>query len=423
MRGYTLKRKINTLPIKKFFKNLGPGLITGASDDDPSGIATYSQAGAQFGLATLWTALITFPLMFAIQEMCARIGLVTANGLVANIKKHYSKSILILVVLLMGPALIINIGANIASMGAVIHLLLPTIPAIAASIFFSLLLIVSMIALSYKKIVSILKYLCLSLFLYIIIPFITKQDFSEIIKNTFIPHIKFDKDFLSILVAILGTTISPYLFFWQTTMSAERNNFEKIRLRKEEFHNLRKDVGIGMLISNIVMYFIILTTGTVLFNHGISISTVEDAAKALEPLAGKLSYLLFSLGIIGTGFLSIPVLSGCLSYTVCTTFGLNEGLDKKFKKAKVFYLLIIFSILIGLGLNYFDVNPIKALIFSAILYGLVSPPLLLIILLIGNNKTIMGNKKNGKLSNYLGILTFVLMSLSGVLLVCFWLNG
>lgn len=408
--------------ITNFFKNLGPGLITGSSDDDPSGIATYSQAGAQFGLATLWTALITFPLMFAIQEMCARIGLVTTNGLAANIKKYYSKPLLYFTLILMTPALIINISANIASMGAVAHLLIPAVPEMVFSAIMSIVLLVCLVFLSYNTIVSILKYLCLTLFLYLIIPFLCKSNSMEIIKYTFVPTLHFNAEFMSILVAILGTTISPYLFFWQATMSAEEHNQERVILSKRKFTRMKQDVGLGMLSSNIVMYFIILTTGTVLFKNGINeVVTVQDAAKALEPLAGKLSYLLFSLGIIGTGFLSIPVLGICLSYIICTSFNLNEGLDESVKNAKFFYFFIIISVLIGLAINFIGLNPIQALIFAATLYGLVSPPLLLIILMIANNKRIMGEKTNKKLSNFLGIVAFLLMTVSSIFLIYFWL--
>lgn len=408
--------------LRKFFQDLGPGLITGASDDDPSGIATYSQAGAQFGLATLWTALITFPLMFTIQEMCARIGLVTKNGLASNIQEHYSKNLLYFTAFLMVPALIVNIGANIASMGAVTHLMIPSIPNLFACTVISILLVFCMIFLSYKKIVSVLKYLCLSLLLYLIIPFFSEQNGFEILKNTFIPTIQFNKEFISILVAILGTTISPYLFFWQTTMEAERHNHETIYLTKSKFTQMANDVAMGMFGSNLVMYFIILTTGTILFKNGINdITTVEMAAKALEPLAGKLAYLLFSLGIIGTGFLSIPVLASCLSYTLCTILDCNAGLDKKFKRAKLFYLFIFISILIGLLLNFFDVNPIKALIVAAILNCLVSPPLLIIILRIANNSKIMGKKTNGIISNCLGFITFLFMTLASIVLIYFWI--
>ncbi|KTC93853.1 MULTISPECIES: NRAMP family divalent metal transporter [Legionella] len=408
--------------ISAFLKKLGPGLITGASDDDPSGIATYSQAGAHFGLAFLWTALITFPLMFAVQEMCARIGLVTSKGLIANIKNHYSRSLVIFTISLMVPTLVFNISANLASMAAVIHLLFPIIPIWAVSVFICLVIVHSIIFLSYKQIVSFLKYLCLSLLLYLVVPFLAKQNTIEILKSTFVPEIHFNKEFIGLLVAILGTTISPYLFFWQTTMSAEELRFKRKAVTENKFFDMKIDVGIGMLASNLVMYFIILTTGTILYKNGIhDILTVETAAKALEPIAGELSFLLFSLGIIGTGFLSIPVLCGCLSYTLCTAFDHKEGLNHSLKSAKMFYFFIILSILLSLLLNLIGVNPIKALIISAIANCLVSPPLLFTILLIANNSKIMGDKRNGTLSNFLGLLTLLLVTVSSLLYLYYFL--
>ena len=303
----------------RFWKILGPGLVTGASDDDPSGIATYSQAGAQFGLSTLWTALITFPLMASIQEMCARIGMVTSSGLTGTLKKNYPKSILFLMVLFSFPAIVLNIGADIAGMGAVANLIFPSIHAIYFSILFTTILMVAIIYFPYQKMASILKYLCAILLVYLIVPFLSKQDWIQIIQQTFVPTIHFNKEFISILVAVLGTTISPYLFFWQATMEVENMKHMKkhLMVNKNMIHKMNIDVDFGMLFSNIVMFFIILTTGTVLFNGGIhQIDTVEQAAKALEPLAGEGAYYLFAVGVIGTGFLAIPVLSGSLSYII-----------------------------------------------------------------------------------------------------------
>ena len=412
--------------LKRFFKILGPGLVTGASDDDPSGIATYSQAGAQFGLGTLWTALITFPLMAAIQEMCARVGVVTSKGLTSNIRSNYPKVILYLMILFTFPAVILNISANLAGMGAVANLIFPSIPSFVFTVVFTFLLMLLIIYLPYKKIAAILKYLCLFLLLYLIVPFLVKQDWVEIIKHTFIPTIKFDKSFISILVAILGTTISPYLFFWQATMEAEDTRHKKRNLivDKRTIQKMDIDVNFGMFFSNLVMYFIILTTGTVLFDDGVNeITTVEQAAKALEPLAGKLSYLLFSLGVIGTGLLAVPVLTGCLSYMLSETFNWKSGLDKKYTEAKPFYAVIIISLLIGLAMNLLGMNPIKALIYTAILYGVSSPVLIGVILHISNNKKIMGEFTNGKWSNILGVIALLLMTASAVLLLYFELKG
>jgi len=425
MRKKPGNKKSNPSKIKWFLKILGPGLITGASDDDPSGIATYSQAGAKFGLATLWTALITFPLMAAIQEMCARIGIVTSLGLTTNIRNNYPKSILYLMILFTFPAVILNIGADIAGMGAVGNLIFPSIPSYFFTIAFTGILIVLIIYLPYKKISAILKYLCVFLLLYLIVPFLAEQDWREIGRHTFIPSIKFNKDFISILVAILGTTISPYLFFWQATMEVEDIKHKKRRLivDKRMIHKMDMDVDFGMFFSNLVMYFIILTTGTVLFKGGITeINSVEQAAKALEPLAGKLSYLLFALGIIGTGFLAIPVLTGCLSYMLSETFNWNGGLDKKFYEAKPFYWVVIISLLIGLSINYIGISPVQALLYTAILYGVTSPVLIAVILHISNNKKVMGKFTNGKWSNILGVIALLLMTASAALLVYFQFN-
>ncbi len=404
----------------RFWKLLGPGLITGASDDDPSGIATYSQAGAAYGLSTLWTALITFPLMASIQEMCARIGMVTSQGLTGTLKKNYSKPVLYVMLLFSFPAIVMNIGADIAGMGAVGNLLFPSIHAIYFSIVFTIILLVLIIYLPYQKIASVLKYLCIVLLVYIIVPFLYKQDWEAVITATFLPTIKFDKNFIGILVAILGTTISPYLFFWQATMEVEEMKQKKklIVVNKKLLQNMEQDVDTGMLFSNIVMFFIILTTGSVLFNGGIhQIDTVEQAAQALKPLAGNLAYLLFALGVIGTGFLAIPVLCGSLSYIVTETFGWEQGLDKKFHQAKAFYTIVAISLLLGLSLNYIGISPIKALIYSAVLYGLTAPVIIAIILHISNNKKIMGKYTNGKTSNILGFTTLFLMTTAAVILV------
>lgn len=418
------KKKSSTnflVKINKFFKILGPGLVTGASDDDPSGIATYSQAGARFGLSTLWTALITFPLMAAIQGMCARIGIVTAQGLTVTLKKNYPKSILYLMLVFSLPAITLNIGADIQGMGAVAHMMLPQVPTFAFSIFFTAILVFVIIKYPYQKLSMILKWLCLSLLLYIIVPFMVKQDWGLILKKTFVPTLQFNKEFISILVAILGTTISPYLFFWQTTMEAEDVSHGKIiMVNKEVLNEMKEDVNIGMLLSNVVMFFIILTTGSVLYKAGIKqIDTVEQAAKALEPLTGKLAYLIFTIGIIGTGLLAIPVLTGSQSYMLSETFGWKAGLDEKFPQAKGFYITIIVSLLLGLSLDFIGISPIQALVYTAILYGITAPVLIAIIMHIGNNKKIMKEFTNSKLSNFLGGLTLLLMTAAAITLIYF----
>ena len=413
-------RKKIAIRLTRFWKILGPGLVTGASDDDPSGIATYSQAGAQFGLSTLWTALITFPLMASVQEMCARIGMVTSSGLTGTLKKNYPKSILFLMVLFSFPAIVLNIGADIAGMGAVANLIFPSIHAIYFSILFTIILMVAIIYFPYQKMASILKYLCAILLVYLIVPFLSKQDWIQILQHTFVPTIHFNKEFISILVAVLGTTISPYLFFWQATMEVENMKHMKkhLMVNKNMIYKMNIDVDFGMLFSNIVMFFIILTTGTVLFNGGIhQIDTVEQAAKALEPLAGEGAYYLFAVGVIGTGFLAIPVLSGSLSYIISEAFGWEEGLDKKFHEASGFYMVIIVSLIIGLFIHYLGISPIQALIYSAILYGITAPVIIAIVLHISNNKKVMREFTNGKWSNILGISTLLLMTAAALFLL------
>ena len=402
------------------WRKLGPGLVTGASDDDPSGIATYSQAGAAYGLSTLWTAIIAFPLMASIQQMCARIGLVTSQGLTGTLKKHYPRPLLYLMLLFSFPAIVMNIGADIAGMGAVGNLLFPSIDANYFSVVFTIVLLGLIIYLPYQKIASFLKYLCIVMLVYFIVPFLYKQDFTEIFKATFIPTIKFDKDFMAIIVGILGTTISPYLFFWQASVEVEEMNNKKNHLivNKKIIHDMNQDVDFGMTVSGFVMYFIILTTGTVLFKGGIhQIDTVEQAAMALKPLAGNLAYLLFAIGVIGTGLIAIPVLSGSLSYIFTETFGWEQGLDKKFHEARGFYTIIAISLVLGLSMNYIGITPIQSLIYTAILYGLTAPVLIAIILHISNNKKIMGINVNGSISNFLGFTALIIMTVAAVALI------
>ena len=404
-----------TSKILRYWKIIGPGLVTGASDDDPSGIATYSQAGAAFGLSTLWTSIVAFPLMAAIQKMCARIGLVTNQGLTGALKSHYPRPILYLMLIFSFPAIVMNIGADIAGMGAVGNLLFPSIDATFFSVFFTILLLGFIIYLPYTQIASILKYLCIVILVYFIVPFLYKQDLVEIAKSTFIPTIKFDKDFIAIIVGILGTTISPYLFFWQASVEVEEMKHKKrhVMVNKKIIDEMNQDVDFGMTVSGFVMYFIILTTGTVLYQGGIhQIDTVEQAAMALKPLAGNLAYLLFAVGIIGTGLIAIPVLSGSLSYIFTETFGWEQGLDKKFHQAKGFYSIIAISLLLGLSLNYVGISPMKALIYTAILYGLTAPVLIGIILHISNNKEIMGENVNGLTANILGFTALIIMTLA-----------
>jgi NRAMP (natural resistance-associated macrophage protein)-like metal ion transporter len=409
--------------LKKFLKSLGPGLVTGASDDDPSGIVTYSQAGAMFGLSTLWTALITFPLMAAVQGMAARIGMVTCQGLTGTLKTHYPKGVLYLMIMFSFPAVVLNIGADIQSMGAVAHLLIPGVPTFSFCILFTVLLLFIIIQYSYRRMAGLLKWLCLALLLYLIIPFLVHPDWSAVARYTFIPTVRFNKEFLGILVAILGTTISPYLFFWQATMEAEdieHSKRKRIFVDKRMLDDMRTDVNTGMLFSNLVTFFIILTAGVVLNSGGIrQIDTVEQAAHSLRPLAGQLSYSLFAIGVIGTGFLAIPVLAGSISYMLAETFNFSKGLDKKFYEAKRFYGVIIVSLVAGLCLQFLGISPVKALLYTAILYGLTAPVMIVLLLHIANNKKIMGKHTNSLLSNVLGGLTLLLMTAAAIGLIWF----
>jgi NRAMP (natural resistance-associated macrophage protein)-like metal ion transporter len=416
------QQKSLTKKLQSFWKKVGPGLVTGASDDDPSGIATYSQAGAAFGLNTLWTAIVAFPLMAVIQQMCAKIGLVTSQGLTGTLKKNYPRWVLYVMLLFSFPAIVLNIGADIAGMGAVGNLLFPTIDQSYFSVMFTVILLIMIVYLPYQRMASLLKNLCVVMLVYFIVPFLYKQDISAIIKATFIPSFEWSKAYLMVLVGILGTTISPYLFFWQASVEVEEMKSRKKHLivNKKIIHEMKNDVDFGMAISGLVMYFIILTTGSVLFPAGVTqIDTVEQAALALKPLAGDMTYLLFAIGVIGTGLIAIPVLSGSLSYIFTETFGWEQGLDKKFHEARGFYVIIAISLLVGLSINYIGLSPIKALIYTAILYGLTAPVLIGIILHISNNKSVMGEFVNDRKTNLVGFAALIIMSAAAGMLIYF----
>jgi NRAMP (natural resistance-associated macrophage protein)-like metal ion transporter len=416
------QQKSLTKKLQSFWQKVGPGLVTGASDDDPSGIATYSQAGAAFGLNTLWTAIVAFPLMAVIQQMCAKVGLVTSQGLTGTLKKNYPRWVLYVMLLFSFPAIVLNIGADIAGMGAVGNLLFPTIDQSYFSVMFTVILLIMIVYLPYQRMASLLKNLCVVMLVYFIVPFLYKQDISAIIKATFIPSFEWSKAYLMVLVGILGTTISPYLFFWQASVEVEEMKSRKKHLivNKKIIHEMKNDVDFGMAISGLVMYFIILTTGSVLFPAGVTqIDTVEQAALALKPLAGDMTYLLFAIGVIGTGLIAIPVLSGSLSYIFTETFGWEQGLDKKFHEARGFYVIIAISLLVGLSINYIGLSPIKALIYTAILYGLTAPVLIGIILHISNNKSVMGEFVNDRKTNLVGFAALIIMSAAAGMLIYF----
>ncbi len=406
---------------RELLRRLGPGLIAGVSDDDPAGVLTYSQAGATFGLATIWMALITTPLMISIQEMCSRIGQVSHHGLLYAIRSNYNKAILYVVVLVSFPAIIFNIGADVSAVGAVSNLLFPQIPALLFSVIFTVVLGVTLVRYNYRKISSFMKWLCIGLFAYFFVPFLINVNWGSVLEHTFIPTIQFNSGFIPILVAILGTTISPYLFFWQAASEVEDSHHNKgRRLGIETIKKERFDVSIGMIFSNLAMFFIILTTGTVLFGAGIgNIKTVDQAALALRPLAGNASYLLFSFGIIGMALLAIPVLAEALSYMYGELRGHEISMDSKFHEARGFYGVLIVSLAIGLLINFTGISPVNMLIYSAVLYGLVAPALIALILHLSNSRKVMGRYTNGRLSNIFGIATFIVMGACAILFLYF----
>ena len=461
--------------IMQVLGSLGPGLITGASDDDPSGIATYSQAGAKFGFGMLWMVLFQYPMMIVVQEMCARIGLVTGGGLAAVIRKKYTGKIVLPIVSLLLFANTINIGADIGAMAASIRLIFPGFPAIAATLAFAVFIIAAEIFIPYRKYSKVLRYLTLSLFAYIITAVIAGGNWIQIATASFVPHIEFNSQFAMMFVAIFGTTISPYLFFWQASEEAEEdvakhkikevggsisatksdktknnsshsatpnnehesdvdnqnNNIsKKPKISKTELMLMRSDVAIGMGFSLSIMWAIIVTTAGSLHVNGITdIQTADQAAKALQPLAksfpyaGEMAKTIFGLGIIGSGLITVPVLAGSSGYALSDVFGWREGLSKKFRQAKGFYLIIAASTLVGLWINFANIDPIRALVYTAVINGIIAAPILYIIMRAANDKNILGNKVNGRISNIIGWLTFTMMSVSVVIMFLTWRGG
>lgn len=416
----------NMKKLKKFLKDFGPGFITGASDDDPSGIATYSQTGAQFGYSQLWTSLFSLPFMAVIQEMCGRIGMVTGKGIAAIIRKNYGRSVLYFCVFLLLFANTINIGADLGAMAASGQLLLG-VPFIFWLIGITLLSIILQIMIPYKTYQKFLKYAGLSLLAYIIAALVIKQDWRLALHQTFVPHISLSKEYLLNIVALLGTTISPYMFFWQADEEVEQEIEEKKlhvmghgipKVTKKNIVSMRWDTGIGMFFSNLISFFIILTTASVLHANNITeIQTASQAAEALRPFAGNFAYVLFAAGIIGTGLLAVPVLAGSASYALSEALNIKEGLYRKFNQAHGFYAIIAVAMLVGLLINLSPIPPFKMLYYAAVLNGLCAPVLMIVILLIANNKKIMGKFKNKALSNTLGIIITIIMSLCSVALL------
>lgn len=415
----------------RVFKVLGPGLITGAADDDPSGIATYSQTGAQFGYGQLWTALYQIPLLLAVQEACARIGAVTGQGLAGVIKQHYSRTVLIGVVLLVVAANTINIGADIGAVAESAALIVD-VPVWALALLTAAVVLLLEVFVSYRVYAKFLKWLALALLAYPATALIIDQPWREILYATVVPHIEFTASFLFIITGVFGTSISPYMFFWQASEEVEEILERRLevgedgrpRLPRGYLSDIRLDTTVGMVAAELVQWFIIMTTASVLFRHGVTdIHTAADAARALEPLvrsfpdAGLAAKALFAFGVIGLGLLAIPVLAGSAAYALSEALGWKEGLSNKLGDARGFYGIIAVSTLIGLLLNFTGVNPMKALVYTAVFNGIAAAPLLYVVARINDNRAIMGAFRGGPLSRTFVWLTFGIMGLSGAALL------
>jgi NRAMP (natural resistance-associated macrophage protein)-like metal ion transporter len=405
-----------------YWRLLGPGLVSGAADDDPSGIATYSQTGAAYGLQLIWMSLFTLPMAIVVQEMCARIGLVTGRGLAENIRRTFPRWVLFVCMALLFAANTFNIAADISAMSGAVGLLLPGINFFAVVIAFALASLGLQIFLSYPLYARYLKILALVLLSYIATGLIIHLDWGVVLAHTVIPSLSFSKDQIFLVCAILGTTISPYLFFWQASQEVEEEKERgktSIRARRGssnlEIWNMRIDVVSGMVISELVMFFIIAVCASTLFTHGITnVKTAADAAAALRPLAGDWAYLLFAVGIIGTGLLSIPVLAGASAYALAETFHWHEGLSKKMRQAEGFYGVIIISMVVAVAIDLLGIDPIKALIYSAVGNGIVAPIILCFIVLLASSKKVMGVRKNAPTTALAGWLITGLMAVAGV---------
>lgn len=418
--------KINTVK-----KVVGPGMITGAADDDPSGIATYSAVGAAYGLLLNWIVLVTLPMMIAIQEACGRIGLVTRKGLAGVIKENYSRSLLLFVCVLLIVANTINIGADLNAMAASTKLIFPNTPAPLWAILFALIIILLEIFIAYRKYSTILKILSLSLLAYFITAFLTVDNWPEVLKSIFTFHFQFNRDFFFLVVGFLGTTISPYLFFWETSEEVEEGIIKALwgksktvwqRIFPGEIKSMRWDTIAGMFFSQLTAFFIIVTTAMTLHKAGVlEIPDAAAAAAALEPLAGQFASLVFAIGIVGVGLLAIPVLAGSGAYALSEALGWEHGLNKNFKEAKGFYSVMALSVVVGLIISLAGLDPIKTLIYAAVVNGVITVPLLLIIIAIGNSQKIMGKWTNNWLSNLFSWLTFALflLAVGGLLWLAF----
>ena len=419
------------LKFKEYWAKIGPGLVTGAADDDPSGVATYSQTGAQFGFTLLWTALFTFPFMAVIQKMCARIGIVTGRGLAAAIRTYCPPYILYIATICLLIANTFNIGADISAIGEATQLLLPNLPTLFIVVAFTILSLVLQVFIPYQKYAKYLKYLSFVLIAYIVAGLSIDLPWKEIFYASTIPHFSFNKESVLLVCAILGTSISPYLFFWQTSQEVEEKNAQKkgdhfvgSEINKSDMshtvRDMRFDVWTGMFFSNLTMFFIIAVCGAVLFPNGINnIQTAGQAAQALLPFAGKATYFLFTMGILGTGLLAVPILAGSSAYAIAEAFRFKEGLYNKYHEARAFYGVIIVSMLVGLGITFIGVPPMKALLYSAMLNGMIAPFLLMIIVYLASRNSIMGQWKNNKMQSFLGWLITGVMTAASLATIWF----
>ena len=405
-------------PEASLLRRLGPGLITGAADDDPSGIATYSQVGAQFGYALAWTMLFSLPFMIAIQEISARIGSVTGRGIAANLRSHYGRWPVRAVVGVLLIANVINLAADLGAMGDALRLLIGG-DGLVYTCLFGLACILTETFISYRTYASLLKWLTLSLLTYVGVVFTVHVPWSQALAATFIPHLTFDGEHAMALVAVLGTTISPYLFFWQCGMEVEERKRSgplphiTLTVARPDFRRIRTDTITGMAASNAVAIFIIFATAATLHASGVTdIQTSSQAAEALRPLAGRFAFAVFALGIIGTGLLAVPVLAGSAAYAVSETFHWEEGLDRNLRQARSFYATIAAAIIVGAGLNFTSLDPVKALYWSAVVNGVLAAPVMVIVMLIATNPRIMGRLTLGRPIRVLGWLATAVMALA-----------
>jgi NRAMP (natural resistance-associated macrophage protein)-like metal ion transporter len=405
----------------EFFGELGPGLITGAADDDPSGIATYSIAGATFGYGLLWTALFCFPLMAAVQMMCSRLGMVTGRGLAAVVRRRYSRWVLWGACLLLIVANVINIAADLGGM-AEAAAMVTGLPAPLLPPVFAGLIVAALFWSSYRTLARVFKWLTLVLFAYVVTAFLAHADWASVLRATTIPQIHWTSEYLSVLVAILGTSISPYLFFWQAAQEVEeeraagRNTVVKRQgATDKEIKAARTDVLVGMLFSNIVMYFIILTTAATLHAHGLThITTASQAAEALKPLAGQGAYWLFTLGLIGTGMLGVPVLAGSSAYTIAEAMSWGGSLDRKPVQSRKFYAVLALAVVLGVGLDFVGLDAVKMLFWSAVANGVLAPPLIVLVVMLTSDPGVMGERVNGRALKWLGWFTAAVMTVAAV---------